>query len=145
MPNDFAISTHDLTRRFGNLIAVDHVNLSIPRRSIYGFLGPNGSGKSTTIRMLCGLLTPSAGTAEVLGHTMPRDAEALKREIGYMTQRFSLYEDLTVHENLEFIAQIYCLPRHLRAPRIRAQLDTYTLAEQTSQRAGTLSGGQRQR
>ncbi|MBS1247007.1 MAG: transporter, partial [Proteobacteria bacterium] len=147
MPNDYAISTHNLTRRFGTLTAVDHVNLSIPRRSIYGFLGPNGSGKSTTIRMLCGLLTPSEGTAVVLGRTMPDDAEALKHEIGYMTQRFSLYEDLTVHENLEFIAhaQIYCLPRSVRSPRIVEQLDTYNLAEQSKQRAGTLSGGQRQR
>lgn len=145
MSNDLAISTHNLTRRFGALTAVDHVNLSIPRRSIYGFLGPNGSGKSTTIRMLCGLLTPSEGTAVVLGRTMPEDAEALKHEIGYMTQRFSLYEDLTVHENLEFIAQIYCLPRSVRSPRIVEQLDTYNLAEQSKQRAGTLSGGQRQR
>lgn len=145
MTNELAILTRNLTRRFGALTAVDHVNLSIPRRSIYGFLGPNGSGKSTTIRMLCGLLTPSEGTAEVLGRTMPDDAEALKHEIGYMTQRFSLYEDLTVHENLEFIARIYCLPRGVRTPRIREQLDTYNLAEQTKQRAGTLSGGQRQR
>lgn len=145
MTTDFAIHTQDLTRRFGALTAVDHVNLSIPRQSIYGFLGPNGSGKSTTIRMLCGLLTPSAGTAEVLGRTMPGDAEALKHEIGYMTQRFSLYEDLTVHENLEFISEIYCLPRAARTPRIREQLDIYNLADRPKQRAGTLSGGQRQR
>lgn len=145
MTTDYAIQTRDLTRRFGALTAVDHVNLSIPRRSIYGFLGPNGSGKSTTIRMLCGLLTPSAGTAEVLGRTMPGDAEALKHEIGYMTQRFSLYEDLTVYENLEFIAEIYCLARPARTPRIREQLDIYNLADRPQQRAGTLSGGQKQR
>ena len=95
--------------------------------------------------MLCGLLTPSAGTAEVLGRTMPGDAEALKHEIGYMTQRFSLYEDLTVYENLEFIAEIYCLARPARTPRIREQLDIYNLADRPQQRAGTLSGGQKQR
>lgn len=145
MASDYAVQAQNLTRRFGTLTAVDHINLAIPRRSIYGFLGPNGSGKSTTIRMLCGLLTPSDGSAEVLGRRMPGDAEALKHEIGYMTQRFSLYEDLSVHENLEFMAEIYCLSRTARAPRIAAQLDTYNLGEQARQRAATLSGGQRQR
>lgn len=145
MAADYAIHTQNLTRRFGPLTAVDHINLAIPRRTIYGFLGPNGSGKSTTIRMLCGLLTPSEGYAEVLGHKLPGEAEALKHEIGYMTQRFSLYEDLSVYENLEFIAEIYCLSRPARGPRIAAQLDTYNLGAQSRQRAGTLSGGQRQR
>ncbi len=145
MSGDYAIHTQNLTRRFGAVTAVDHINLAIPRRSIYGFLGPNGSGKSTTIRMLCGLLTPSDGTAEVLGRAVPGDAEALKHEIGYMTQRFSLYEDLTVHENLEFIAEIYCLPRAARGPRVTEQLDVYNLTDQAKQRAATLSGGQRQR
>src|ERR1051325_7241287 len=105
--SDLAIKTSDLTRRFGAVVAVDHVTLRIPRAHIYGFLGPNGSGKSTTIRMLCGLLTPSEGTARVLGHEMPREAEALRRKIGYMTQRFSLYEDLSTRENLEFMGEIY--------------------------------------
>jgi ABC-type multidrug transport system ATPase subunit len=94
--SDLAIRAHGLTRRFGTLVAVDHIDLSIPRGQVYGFLGPNGSGKSTTLRMLCGLLTPSAGDVEVLGLRIPAEAEALKRRIGYMTQRFSLYEDLTV-------------------------------------------------
>ncbi|HEY9198380.1 MAG TPA: ABC transporter ATP-binding protein [Gammaproteobacteria bacterium] len=134
-----------LTRRFGATVAVDGINLDIPRASIYGFLGPNGSGKSTTIRMLCGLLTPSAGTADVLGLSVPGQAEALKHKIGYMTQRFSLYEDLSVRENLQFIAEIYCLPKRQRARRIAELLDIYKLDTLTTQRAGTLSGGQKQR
>lgn len=144
-PGDIAIRARGLSRRFGSTLAVDRVDLDIPRASIYGFLGPNGSGKSTTIRMLCGLLTPSAGTAEVLGLQVPGQAEALKHRIGYMTQRFSLYEDLSVRENLEFISEIYCLPRRQRATRIGALLDRYQLGEIREQRAGTLSGGQRQR
>ncbi|MDH4313196.1 MAG: ATP-binding cassette domain-containing protein, partial [Gammaproteobacteria bacterium] len=92
-----------LTRRFGHVTAVDGIDLDIPRARIYGFLGPNGSGKSTTIRMLCGLLQPSAGTVDVLGHEMPRDAEQLRTRLGYMTQKFSLWDDLSVSENLEFM------------------------------------------
>ena len=95
-----AIRARGLTRRFGPLVAVDHVDLQVPRRNVYGFLGPNGSGKSTTIRMLCGLLTPSEGQIEVLGLRIPEQAEALRSRIGYMTQKFSLFEDLTVRENL---------------------------------------------
>ena len=145
MSGDYAIESHGLTRRFGAFTAVDHIDLRIPRAQIYGFLGPNGSGKSTTIRMLCGLLTPSEGEARVLGHPVPGDADALKQQIGYMTQRFSLYEDLDVQENLDFIADIYCLPRKTRRARIEAQLERYNLIEQRRQRAGTLSGGQKQR
>src|SRR6185436_7418931 len=107
---DLAIEARGLTRRFGELVAVNNVDLSIPRARIYGFLGPNGSGKTTTIRMLCGLLRPTAGTARVLGREIPRDANALRRKIGYMTQRFSLYEELTVRENLDFMGEIYSLP-----------------------------------
>jgi ABC-2 type transport system ATP-binding protein len=140
-----AIRTRNLTRRFGAITAVDHVDLEIPRAQIYGFLGPNGSGKSTTIRMLCGLLTPSEGEAEVLGLRVPRDAEALRLKIGYMTQRFSLYEDLSVRENLAFIGEIYSLPRRRRLERIDALLAEYRLADRSDQRAGTLSGGERQR
>jgi ABC-2 type transport system ATP-binding protein len=142
---DSAIRARGLTRRFGDTVAVDGIDLNIPRASIYGFLGPNGSGKSTTIRMLCGLLTPSAGTADVLGLSVPGQAEALKHKIGYMTQRFSLYEDLSVRENLQFIAEIYCLPRRRRTQRIAELLETYRLQALTQQRAGTLSGGQKQR
>jgi ABC-2 type transport system ATP-binding protein len=140
-----AISARELTRRFGRLTAVDHVSLDIPYAQIYGFLGPNGSGKSTTIRMLCGLLRPTSGSCTVLGHEVPREAEALRRKIGYMTQRFSLWEDLTVEENLDFIGRIYGLDRSPRAERIRRRLGEYRLEDRRSQRAGTLSGGQRQR
>jgi ABC-2 type transport system ATP-binding protein len=143
--NDAAIVTRGLTRRFGARVAVDHVDLAIPRARVSGFLGPNGSGKSTTMRMLCGLLTPSEGEASVLGLSVPRDAEALRRRLGYMTQRFSLYEDLSVRENLEFLAAIHDLPRAAARARVEALLAEFTLAPRASQLAGTLSGGQRQR
>src|SRR5690606_11962558 len=106
-----AIRARGLTRRFGDLVAVSNLDLYVPRGRIYGFLGPNGSGKSTTIRMLCGLLTPSSGSATVLGMDVSGSTRLLKPKIGYMTQKFSLYGDLTVRENLEFIADIYSYPR----------------------------------
>jgi len=140
-----AIEARGLTRRFGDVVAVDHVDLAIPRARIHGFLGPNGSGKTTTIRMLCGLLTPSEGTAEVLGLRVPDQAEHLRRKIGYMTQRFSLYDDLSVRENLDFVAEIHSLPREPRRRRVDALLHEYRLTDRAAQRAGTLSGGQRQR
>jgi ABC-2 type transport system ATP-binding protein len=145
MNGEPAIRTRGLTRRFGRVTAVDGVDLEIPRRAIYGFLGPNGSGKSTTIRMLCGLLTPSSGEATVLGLEVPRDAEKLRRKLGYMTQRFSLYEDLTVRENLAFLAEIYSLRAAAARARIEVLLEEFHLGELAAQRAGTLSGGQRQR
>ncbi|CAM0123634.1 ABC transporter ATP-binding protein [Stenotrophomonas sp. GD03958] len=134
-----------LTRRFGDLLAVDKVDLTVPRGQVYGFLGPNGSGKSTTIRMLCGLLEPSAGQIEVLGLAVPEQAEPLRRRIGYMTQRFSLYEDLSVRENLEFLAAIQGLPRNQARQRVDALLQQYRLQDRQPQLAGTLSGGQKQR
>lgn len=140
-----AIRTNGLTRRFGALTAVDHVDLAIPRAAVYGFLGPNGSGKSTTIRMLCGLLTPSEGEAEVLGYRVPQEAERLKREIGYMTQRFSLYDDLSVRENLDFMTRVHALPRRARRPRVEELLEAFDLGARQHRRAGTLSGGERQR
>ena len=140
-----AIVATGLTRRFGKLTAVDAIDLTIPKAGIYGFLGPNGSGKSTTIRMLCGLLEPSAGTVEVLGHRMPRDAERLRRRLGYMTQRFSLWDDLTVRENLEFMARIFGLGAAERRQRIGELAVDYDLGGVLRQRAGTMSGGQRQR
>ena len=140
-----AIRARGLTRRFGTLVAVDHVDLQVPRRMVYGFLGPNGSGKSTTIRMLCGLLTPTAGDIEVLGLRIPEQAEALRARIGYMTQRFSLFEDLTVRENLEFLAAVQGLSRAQTAARVDALLAQYHFEDRTRQLAGTLSGGQRQR
>ncbi len=142
---EWAISARGLTRRFGALTAVDRVDLDVPKGRIYGFLGPNGSGKSTTIRMLCGLLKPTAGSARVLGLDVGTEAEAIKRRIGYMTQRFALYEDLSVTENLEFMAEIYALNRRRRRERVGELLDQYDLAALARQRAGTLSGGQRQR
>ena len=140
-----AIEAHHLTRRFGKFTAVDDVTLEIPRAHIYGFLGPNGSGKSTTIRMLCGLLNPSGGTIKVLGMEVPRDAEALRRKIGYMTQKFSLWDDLTVLENLEFIARVFTLGRARSRQRIDAVLREFHLGELTNRLAGAMSGGQRQR
>ena len=143
--SEFAIQARSLTKQFGTLTAVNHLDLDVPRAQIYGFLGPNGSGKSTTIRMLCGLLLPSDGTANVLGLDVPGDANALKPKIGYMTQKFSLYGDLTVRENLDFIADVYAYSRAEKAARIQELLDKYDLIEQEKQFAGTMSGGQKQR
>ncbi|MDP9142645.1 MAG: ATP-binding cassette domain-containing protein, partial [Pseudomonadota bacterium] len=114
-----------LSKRFGDMLAVDHLDLNVRRGEVYGFLGPNGSGKSTTIRMLCGLLLPSSGDISVLGHRIPEDAERLKRRIGYMTQRFSLYEDLSVLENLDFLAAVHELPRAATRARIDELLTHY--------------------
>ncbi|MGH8371595.1 MAG: ABC transporter ATP-binding protein [Gammaproteobacteria bacterium] len=145
MTVDYAIQTRHLTRRFGALTAVDDVSLSIPQGQIYGFLGPNGSGKSTTIRMLCGLLKPSAGEIDVLGYRIPRESELLRRKIGYMTQQFSLYSDLSTFENLEFMARIFSLRGREHKLRIGEALKQYHLETQRDQRAGAMSGGQRQR
>jgi ABC-2 type transport system ATP-binding protein len=142
---DFAIQARGLTKRFGPVTAVNRLDLDVPRSIIYGFLGPNGSGKTTAIRMLCGLLTPNEGSANVLGYDVPGDADDLKPKIGYMTQKFSLYGDLTVQENLEFIADIYTYPRNDRRARIETLLEKYHLVEQRKQFAGTMSGGQKQR
>jgi ABC-2 type transport system ATP-binding protein len=142
---EFAIEARGLTKKFGELIAVDHLDLKVPRAMIYGFLGPNGSGKTTAIRMLCGLLTPTEGDAIVLGIAVRGDTGKLKQRIGYMTQRFSLYGDLTVLENLRFIADIYSYPRRDRNARIEELLGRYDLMAQRKQFAGTMSGGQRQR
>jgi len=145
MNGDAAIHATGLSKRFGHVVAVDGLDLTVRRREVYGFLGPNGSGKSTTIRMLCGLLNPTSGDIDVLGHRIPRDAEALKRRIGYMTQRFSLYEDLTVDENLAFLAAIHDMPRAKARPRIDELVEKFWLTSQRKQLAGTLSGGQKQR
>ena len=145
MNDELAIRARGLSKDFGHLRAVDHLDLDVPRASIYGFIGPNGSGKSTTIRMLCGLLTPTEGSADVMGFRVPEQSKELKPKIGYMTQRFSLFGDMTVTENLEFIAEIYSVPSAKRAPRIEELLEKYDLAEQRKQFAGTMSGGQRQR
>jgi ABC-2 type transport system ATP-binding protein len=143
--SELAIRSHGLTKNFGHVVAVNELTLDIPRSRIYGFLGPNGSGKSTTIRMLCGLLTPSSGEINVLGHKIPQEAEALRRKVGYMTQKFSLFEDLTVSENLRFMADIYTMSRDQRRKHIPEAVDRYELSRLVNQRAGTLSGGQKQR
>lgn len=140
-----AITANGLTMRFGSLVAVDSVDLEIEKGSIYGFLGPNGSGKSTTIRMLCGLLRPSSGSATVIGMDTKKESESLKQKIGYMTQRFSLYEDLSVKENLQFISEIYAVPRKERKQRVAQLLESFSLTDRAKQRSGTLSGGQKQR
>jgi ABC-2 type transport system ATP-binding protein len=139
-----AITARQLTRRFGEKIAVDHIDLDIPAGRIYGFLGPNGSGKSTTLRMLCGMLLPSDGHAEVFGLSVVKDAEAIRRRLGYMPQKFSLWEDLTADENLQFIADLYGLEGDVAA-RIAQARATYNLEDLRKQRAGTMSGGQKQR
>lgn len=145
MNHDIAIRVRGLGKRFGDVQAVHSLDMDVLRGRIYGFLGPNGSGKSTTIRMICGLLEPTTGEVNVLGHEIPRDAEILRRKIGYMTQNFSLYQDLTVMENLEFLASIYGLRGAMRRNRIRESLQTHDLESLAAQRAGTLSGGQKQR
>ncbi|MBU3057049.1 ABC transporter ATP-binding protein [Pseudomonas indica] len=139
------IRARGLTKRFGDFTAVDSLDLDVRRAEVFGFLGPNGSGKSTTIRMLCGLLSPSAGEIDVLGCRIPQDAEALKRRIGYMTQKFSLYDDLSVGENLDFLAAVHGLPRREARQRIDELLALYRLDDRRRQMAGTLSGGQKQR
>jgi ABC-2 type transport system ATP-binding protein len=143
--NQLAIKTESLTRCFGELIAVNGLNFEVPVGSIYGFLGPNGCGKSTTIRMLCGLLTPTEGNATVLGLDVRKDPEAVKRKIGYMTQKFSLYTDLTVLENLSFMAEIYGMRSAAARQQIDQQLQRFSLNDKTEQLAGTMSGGQKQR
>jgi ABC-2 type transport system ATP-binding protein len=140
------IETHGLTRRFGPLVAVDAVDLRVERGEIFGCLGPNGSGKSTLMRMLLGLLAPSAGTARVFDCGIPRDAEKLRPVVGYMTQRFSLYEDLSVRENLAFVASIFGLAgRRERSSRVDASLERYRLGRYARTRAAALSGGWKQR
>jgi ABC-2 type transport system ATP-binding protein len=139
------IHTEHLSRRFGSLVAVSDVSLSVRRGEIFGVLGPNGAGKSTTIRMLCGILDPTGGRGTVVGFDIARDAERIKERIGYMTQRFSLYEDLSVDENLLFYAGIYGVPRKGRRARVDEVLARAGLVERQHQLAGTLSGGWKQR
>jgi ABC-2 type transport system ATP-binding protein len=142
---DFIIETEHLSRRFGELVAVSDVSLSVRRGEIFGVLGPNGAGKSTTIRMLCGILDPTSGRGSVVGFDIATQAEAIKQRIGYMTQRFSLYEDLTVAENLTFYAGIYGVPFRARRARVAQVLERSGLTGRQKQLAGTLSGGWKQR
>lgn len=142
---EMVIETRGLSRFFGALKAVDNMDLDVRRGEIFGFLGPNGAGKSTLIRMLVGLLSPSGGRAGVLGLSMPREADKLRAKVGYMTQKFSLYEDLSVEENLEFAAEIFGLDHAARDRRIRYVIDEFQLGERRDQRPATLSGGWKQR
>ncbi len=138
-----AIDVHGLEKRFGGRPVVRDFSITVPRGRIFGFLGPNGSGKTTTIRMLCGLLTPDAGSGTCLGFDIRRQAASIKRRVGYMTQRFSLYEDLSIRENLDFVARVYALPDRRR--RVAEALERLGLTERREQLAGHLSGGWKQR
>ncbi|XSG81856.1 MAG: ABC transporter ATP-binding protein [Methyloligella sp. ZOD6] len=140
---EIAIDVRGLTKSFGERTVVHDLSLQVPKGEIYGFLGPNGSGKTTTIRMLCGLLTPDSGEGTCLGYDIRTDSDALKRQIGYMTQRFSLYTDLSIRENLEFVARVYGVP-HPRQAAGEA-IDRIGLAGRAKQLAGELSGGWKQR
>ena len=142
---NYAIEVTKLTKKFGNFTAVDDISFKIPKGSIFGFLGPNGSGKSTTIRMLCGVLTPTSGTGTVMGLDIVKDPEGVKHNLGYMSQRFSLYEDLTVEENLDFYGGIYGLKKEVRESRKKELVIMANLAGKEKSLAGTLSGGWKQR
>ena len=143
MPGESAIDVHGMTKRFGSRTAVDHVDLQVRTGEICGFLGPNGSGKTTFIRMLCGLLKADAGSGTCLGHDVITESEAIKRQVGYMTQRFSFYEDLSIKENLDFVARMYSMPNRRKA--VNDTLERLGLAERRDQLAGELSGGWKQR
>ena len=141
--SDFAIDVAGVTKRFGDKTVVNAIDLQVRRGEIYGFLGPNGSGKTTFIRMLCGLLTPDAGRGTCLGYDVLRQQAEIKRHVGYMTQRFSYYEDLSIRENLDFIARVYAVPD--RAAAVQRSLERLRLANRSHQLAGQLSGGWKQR
>ena len=143
MQEDLVIDVTGVTKRFGTKTVVNDVALQVRRGEIYGFLGPNGSGKTTFIRMLCGLLTPDGGRGTCLGHDVLTQQAAIKREVGYMTQKFSFYEDLTIRENLDFIARVYAVPD--RAAAVQHSLEQLGLAHRSHQLAGQLSGGWKQR
>lgn len=140
-----AVEVDDLVKRFGSFVAVDHVSLQVEKGEIFGFLGPNGAGKSTTIRVLCGLLQPTSGRALVSGIDVAIDPEEVRRNIGYMSQKFSLYDDLTVEENIDFYSGIYGVPKELRRERKDYVLRMANLAERRGSMTGTLSGGWKQR
>ncbi len=140
---EIAIDVHGLTKSFGSRVVVHDLSLKVPKGEIYGFLGPNGSGKTTTLRMLCGLLTPDAGEGTCLGYDIRRQSEEIKRNVGYMTQRFSLYADLSIRENLEFVARVYGVPDPKGAAS-RA-ISRLGLTGRADQLAGELSGGWKQR
>jgi ABC-2 type transport system ATP-binding protein len=141
--SDLVIDVQGITKRFGNRTVVNNIPMQVRRGEIYGFLGPNGSGKTTFLRMLCGLLTPDGGSGRCLGYDIRRDSREIKKNIGYMTQRFSFYEDLTIEENLDFIAKLYEIPQ--RKAAVDKSLERLGLTARRRQLAGTLSGGWKQR
>jgi ABC-2 type transport system ATP-binding protein len=143
--NGWAMEIDDLVKTFGSFVAVDHVSLQVPKGEIFGFLGPNGAGKSTTIRMLCGLLTPTSGKASVNGLDVATQPEEIRKNIGYMSQKFSLYDDLTVDENIDFFAGMYGVPRELRRERKQYVLEMANLKGRHDALTRTLSGGWKQR
>ncbi|MCL4531701.1 MAG: ABC transporter ATP-binding protein, partial [Actinobacteria bacterium] len=143
--NYYAVEATNLTKRFGEFTAVDGISLQVERGEIFAFLGPNGCGKTTTIRMLCGIITPTSGTGRVAGFDIVAESDRVKDNIGYMSQRFSLYEDLTVKENLEFYAGVYQVPNTERSRRIAELIDIAGLRGRDGELAGNLSGGWRQR
>jgi ABC-2 type transport system ATP-binding protein len=142
---EHAVSVHGLRKTFGDLVAVEGLDLEIRRGEVFGLLGPNGSGKTTTIRMLCGLLAPTAGGGTVVGLDLQTESDAIRRNIGYMSQKFGLYEDLTVAENLRFYASVYGVRGAEREERSRELLEVLHLMPRRNQLAGTLSGGWKQR
>ncbi|HEX2770148.1 MAG TPA: ABC transporter ATP-binding protein [Geobacteraceae bacterium] len=141
----YAVTLRNLEKRFGDFVAVNRVSLDVKKGEIFGFLGPNGAGKSTTIRMLCGILTPSGGSGTVAGFDIIRETEEIKKNIGYMSQRFSLYEDLTVEENIDFFSGIYKIPAEKKRARKEWVIDMAGLAEHRNSPTATLSGGWKQR
>jgi len=142
---EYAISINNLTKKFGSFTAVNSISFSIPKGKIFGFLGPNGSGKSTTIRMLCGVITPTSGEGKVLGYDLYKETERIKQNIGYMSQRFGLYEDLTVDENIEFYGSIYLLSKGELEERKGKLIELAGLMGKEKSLAGTLSGGMKQK
>jgi ABC-2 type transport system ATP-binding protein len=142
---EYAVETRDLTRRFGNFVAVDKVTIAVRRGEIFGFLGANGAGKTTTIRMLCGLLKPTAGEGSVAGFDIRREGEKVKRHIGYVSQKFSLYNDLKVEENLYFFGGVYGLPERQLGSRVSAALERLGLVDVRQEMTGKLPPGWKQR
>jgi len=143
MNGEYAIDVQGLSKSFGHRRVVNGLSLRVEEGEIYGFLGPNGSGKTTTIRMLCGLLTPDEGSGTCLGFDVRSQSAEIKKQVGYMTQRFSFYEDLTIRENLDFVARLYAMPKRKQA--VEAGMADLGLADRANQLAGTLSGGWKQR
>lgn len=141
----YVIDVNGLSKSFGDFVAVDNLSMKIEKGKVHGFLGPNGSGKTTAIRMMCGLLDKSAGKVSVLGMDITNNAEAIREQVGYMTQRFSLYQDMTVAENLSFLAQMRGMPKKTRNVRVLEVMQEFDLSSFTSRLAGDLSGGQKRR